>query len=140
MRKRKTNIFAIFISRKIVFLLITYSIFLVIIFLVPCIIPSNMLTMLLAKLYRQAQTSPELIGESYRHLMKELGMGRPLWEQYLNFICRTFTRDLDTSISLYLCKVAEVIAMNLSWSLGLLITTFLIFMDYRQLNGSLDCV
>ncbi|RLF22820.1 MAG: ABC transporter permease [Thermoprotei archaeon] len=136
MRKRGINPFIIFISRKIGFSLATYFIFLTIIFLVPRVIPGNPLATLLAKLYRQAQANPELIRESYRRLMEEFGVGRPLWEQYVDFVCRTFRGDLGTSISSYPCKVAEIIAMNLPWSLGLLIPALLISWTIGNLMGA----
>jgi len=106
---------------KVLFLVATYFVAVTIIFILPRIIPGNPLASLLAQISKYSQTSPEAIKGIYDTLMREFNIEKPLWEQYIDFLARTFTGDLGTSITFYPRKVMSVIASALPWTLGLLV-------------------
>jgi len=110
-----------YLSTRIAFLLAAYFTAITVVFILPRLIPGNPLAVLLTQLFQQAQASPEQIREVYRALMNEFGVGKPLHEQYLDFLSRMFRGDLGTSISLYPKKVVELILPSLPWTLGLLV-------------------
>ncbi|MEM4003973.1 MAG: ABC transporter permease [Ignisphaera sp.] len=115
-----------FLLRRLCFLIATYFIALTIVFILPRAIPGNPLASLLTQLFQQAQTNPETIKEVYKKLMEEFGIGKPWWEQYVEFISRAFRGDLGTSINFYPRKVVELIASALPWTLALLIPATLV--------------
>jgi len=113
--------FARYLLMRAAFLLATYITAITIVFLLPRLIPGNPLALLLTQLYQQAQANPEAIKEVYRTLMEEFGVGKPLWEQYVDFLSRAFRGDLGTSIAFYPRKVIELIAPAIPWTVGLLV-------------------
>jgi len=110
-----------FILRRVGFLFLTFTVFMLIIFALPRAIPGNPLSTLLSQLFQQAQANPELIKAVYKRLMDEFGVGKPVHIQFIDFISRTLRGDLGTSIAFYPRKVGEIVAAYLPWSLGLLI-------------------
>ncbi|MEM1611311.1 MAG: ABC transporter permease [Sulfolobales archaeon] len=122
---------------RIAFLLATYFIAITIVFLLPRMIPGNPLATLLTQIFQQAQASPEQIREVYKTLMEEFGVGKPLYEQYVDFLLRTFRGDLGTSISLYPRKVSDLILQALPWTLGLLIPATLVGWAIGNLLGAI---
>ena len=121
----KLGPFARYILMRASFLLATYITAITIVFLLPRLIPGNPLALLLTQLYQQAQTNPEAIKEVYKTLMQEFGIGKPLWEQYIEFLSRAFRGDLGTSIAFYPRKVIELIAPAIPWTIGLLVPSTL---------------
>lgn len=110
-----------YLIRRIGFLILTFTVFLLVIFSLPRAIPGNPLSTLLSQLFQQAQANPELIKAVYKRLMDEFGVGKPIHIQFLDFLLRTLSGDLGTSIAFYPRKVAEIVFTYLPWSLGLLI-------------------
>jgi peptide/nickel transport system permease protein len=53
-------------------------------------------------------------------LRAQLGLDRPLWRQYLDYIGATLRGDLGVSIARYPERVSEVILGGLPWTIGLL--------------------
>jgi len=131
------NPFVKFLSRRAGFLVLTFITFIFIIFLLPRAIPGNPLSTLLSQLFQRAQQNPELIKAVYRQLMEEFGIGKPLHVQFFEFISRTFTGDLGTSISAYPRKVADLVFSYLPWTLGLLIPATLTSWIIGNLLGAL---
>lgn len=131
------NPFIKFLARRIGFLVLTFITFTFIIFILPRSIPGNPLSILLAQLFQQAQTDPELIKAVHRKLMEEFGLGKPLHIQFLEFITRSFTGDLGTSIAFYPRKVVEIVSTYLPWTLGLLIPATLTSWIIGNLLGAL---
>ncbi len=110
-----------YIGTRIAFLVTTYFIAITIVFLLPRLIPGNPLAVLLTQYFQQAQTNPETIREVYKTLMNEFGVGKPILEQYIDFLSRTFRGDLGTSISVYPRKVMDLIVSAIPWTLALLV-------------------
>jgi len=131
------NPFIRFILRRLGFLVTTFIIFLLIIFILPRTIPGNPLAALLYQIIQRAETNPDLIRAVEKRLMDEFGVGKPLHIQFLEFLSRLFRGDLGTSISFYPRKVADLAFSFLPWSLGLLIPATLVSWIVGNLLGAL---
>jgi len=114
-----------YVSRKFIFLLITYFIAITIVFILPRAIPGNPLATLLRQIFQQGQANPELIRSVHKTLMNEFGLGKPWYEQYIDFILRAFKGDLGTSISSYPKKTLDLIIPVMPWTLMLLIPSII---------------
>jgi len=112
---------AVYLGIRLTFLVITYFVAITIVFLLPRLIPGNPLALLLTQYFQQAQTNPEAIREVYKTLMNEFGVGKPILEQYVDFLSKVFRGDLGTSISSYPRKVIDLIAPAIPWTLALLV-------------------
>lgn len=126
-----------FFIRRALFLFAAFVIFTVIIFSLPRVIPGNPLATLLAQLFEQGQANPELIRDVYRRLMEEFGVGKPWWEQFVDFITRTFRGDLGTSIAFYPRKVTDIVLAYIPWTLGLMIPATVVSWVLGNLLGAL---
>lgn len=114
-----------YVSRKFLFLLVTYFIAITIVFILPRAIPGNPLATLLRQIFQQGQANPELIRSVHKTLMDEFGLGKPWYEQYVDFILRAFKGDLGTSISSYPKKTLDLIIPVMPWTLMLLIPSII---------------
>ena len=114
-----------YIGRKFLFLLITYFIAITIVFILPRAIPGNPLSTLLRQIFQQGQANPELIRSVHKTLMEEFGLGKPWYQQYIDFILRAFKGDLGTSISSYPKKTLDLIVPVIPWTLMLLIPSII---------------
>jgi len=110
-----------YLLRKFIFLLVTYIIATTIVFILPRAIPGNPLSEILSRLSRTAHANPEAIEAAEKELMKEFGLGKPWYLQYLEFIGRALKGDLGTSISFYPQKVVDLIMPVIPWTLVLLL-------------------
>jgi len=110
-----------FFIRRITFIVITFFVFITIIFLLPRSIPGNPITVLLDQLMQQGASNPELISSAYKMFMEEFGIGKPLPEQFVDFLTRTFRGDLGTSITFFPRKVLDLVSVALPYTLGLLL-------------------
>lgn len=126
-----------FIVRRVSFLLLTFIVFILIIFSLPRVIPGNPLGTLLAQILQQAQTNPELIKAVHKRLMEEFGIDKPIHIQFIEFLTRTARGDLGTSIAFYPRKVMDIVFAYLPWTLGLLIPASLFSWIVGNLLGAI---
>lgn len=115
----------LFLLRRTAFFLFTYFIAITIVFILPRVIPGNPLALLLTRIFQQMQTNPEQVKAVYRALAEEFDINKPILQQYIDFLSRTFRGDLGTSIAFYPRKVIELIISALPWTLALLIPSTL---------------
>lgn len=109
-----------YLITKIFFLVITYFIALVIVFILPRAVPGNPVQQLIAGLTTGA-VSPELLDQYQQALIRAFELDKPIHVQFLNFITRSFSGDLGISISSYGESVVALIAKHLPWTLILLV-------------------
>jgi peptide/nickel transport system permease protein len=128
------NPFIRFIARRVGFLILTFVIFLLLIFIMPRLIPGNPLARLL---YQFANSPPDVIQLKQKQLMEEFGVGKPWDVQFYEFVARLFRGDLGTSFAFYPHRVAELVFIYLPWSLGLLIPAALASWVIGNLLGAL---
>lgn len=137
MADRSLNPFVKYLGRKFLFLLFTYWIALTIVFILPRAIPGNPLSTLLARLSQQGATNPEAIRAVHKTLMKEFGIDKPWYLQYIDFIGRALRGDLGTSISSYPKKTLDLIIPVIPWTLFLLIPSILTAWIIGNLLGAI---
>jgi len=131
------NPFIRFIARRIGFLVLTFIIFLLVIFALPRVIPGNPLAVILNQIFQEARATPELVKTVEKMLMEEFGIGKPIHIQFYEFMGRLLKGDLGTSIAFYPRKVADLVVVYLPWSLGLLIPATLVSWIVGNLLGAL---
>jgi peptide/nickel transport system permease protein len=128
------NPFIRFIARRVGFLIITFTIFLIVIFALPRFIPGNPLATLL---YGFSRLPADQLQVKAKQLMDEFGLGKPVQIQFYEFIARLFRGDLGTSYAFYPYKVATLVFTYLPFSLGLLIPATLVSWVIGNLLGAL---
>lgn len=109
-----------YLLTKILFLVATYFISLLIVFILPRAVPGNPVQNLVVSLTTGA-TSPELLSEYQRRLVQAFDLDKPLHAQFLNWIVRSFRGDLGVSTQAYGESVISLIAKHLPWTLLLLV-------------------
>jgi peptide/nickel transport system permease protein len=124
------------IGKRLLALIITYWITITIIFILPRLIPQNPAWRYLENLYRQYALYPETLRAYELRLLREYGVGMPLWWQYMDFLVRMFQGDLGTSITFYPAKVIEIFLKALPWTLVLLIPVTLLSWTTGTLVGA----
>ena len=82
-----------FIARRVVFLILTFIIFLVLIFTLPRAIPGSPINNILAQLSRSGM-DPSILRLTERQLMEELGLNKTIEDQFFNFISGLLRGDL----------------------------------------------
>ncbi|MCX8168590.1 MAG: ABC transporter permease, partial [Ignisphaera sp.] len=126
-----------FLCMRLAFFIVAYIVAITLVFLLPRIIPGNPLALLLTQILQQARVSrPEEIKEVYLVLLREFGLDKPIWMQYLDFLSRAFVGDLGTSISYYPRKVIDLIAPALPWTLAVLVPAILTAWSIGNVMGA----
>ncbi len=128
--------FLISLLKRITWLILTYWITISIIFILPRLIPQNPAWNYLQSLYQQYMLYPETLKAYEIRLLREYGVGMPLWWQYMDFLVRTFSGDLGTSISFYPAKVVEIFMRAIPWTLALLVPSILLSWTVGTLLGA----
>lgn len=117
-----------YLATRAIFLLATFLIVLLIIFILPRAIPGNPVHILLAQYLQGGQVyiTPEQLGSMEKKLLEEFNLDKPLYEQFIIFISNVFRGDLGKSISYYPKRVTEIIFEYIPWTLGLLIPAIIV--------------
>jgi peptide/nickel transport system permease protein len=131
-----SNLFIRFIGRRVVFLILTFIIFLFLIFTLPRAIPGSPINGIMARL-SASHMDPSVLRLIERQLMGEFDLDKPMEVQFFNFISRLLRGDLGRSIASYPTPVADIVFMYLPWSLGLLIPAALVSWIIGNLLGAL---
>jgi peptide/nickel transport system permease protein len=93
-----------------------------------------------AKLLQQAALGGYVqsgIEEMTREYERRFGLDKPLWRQYLTYLCNVSRFDFNYSIANYPRTVGELIADAAPWTIGLLGTTTLLSFAIGTLLGAL---
>jgi len=125
-----------YLLRKLLFLLVTYIVAATIVFILPRVVPGNPLSEILSNLSRVAQANPEAIEAAERELMKQFGIGKPWYSQYVEFVTKALRGDLGTSISFYPRKVINLIVPVIPWTMILLLPATLVAWVLGNLLGA----
>ncbi|MEM4455529.1 MAG: ABC transporter permease [Thermofilaceae archaeon] len=126
-----------FLARKTAFLVATYFVYSIVIFILPRAIPGNPLAEIIYQISQTMQTNPEQIREVELSLMEQFGLTRPLHEQFIDYMSRILRGDLGISYSIYPRRVANLIFEELPWTLALLIPATLVSWILGNLLGAL---
>ncbi len=107
-----------FIIRKIVTRFIVFFIIVTLTFIIPRLMPGGAFAYLIE--------NPNIAPELREALIKEFGLDKPIWEQYIAFLREFFLKG-NLGISFYYLKpVSEVIAEALPWTITLVTSSVII--------------
>ncbi|MEM0027409.1 MAG: ABC transporter permease [Ignisphaera sp.] len=120
-----------YLATRIAYLVVMYFVTLTILFMLPRLIPANPILSLVQDIYGTYYSGAytyEQIPAIYRSLVEEFGYGKPLWQQYIDFLSKVFRGDLGTCISsqFFPLKVNDVIATAIPWTLLLLVPSTIV--------------
>ncbi|ADM27388.1 binding-protein-dependent transport systems inner membrane component [Ignisphaera aggregans DSM 17230] len=115
------NPFVSFMIKRGAMALLTFTVALILIFLLPRIIPGNPLAITVYRIVSTAGTNPEQVKAVERMLMEYFQLNKPLHEQFFLFIRNLFRGYLGKSIMYFPLDVNDVIAMYLPWTLALVV-------------------
>ncbi len=104
--------FARYISKRIIFLVVTFFVVITINFFLPRLMPGTPADYL--------ARGPEMTAEERMKLIHEFGLDKPLWEQYLLYIKNVLEGNLGISYKYYPQSVWHVIMTRMPYTLFLL--------------------
>jgi len=119
------------------FVTMLFSIFLsiTIVFIIPRLVPGNPIETMLQQLYVEGQAL--YLEQMVKEYEEAFGLRGSLLEQYFKFIVQTLKGDLGFSIFLFPTTVIELISRYLPWTIGLLLTAFILSWVIGTLIGLL---
>jgi len=95
-------------------------------FLLPRLIPGNPVDAIIAQMTRGGGVQGEQLEAIHAQFMKEFGLDKPMWEQFLIYLQNLAHGDLGTSFGLYPAKVTGLVAQALPWSVAIQLPAVLI--------------
>lgn len=107
-----------YVSRKIIWYVLTFLIAVFLNFFLPRLIPGNPISAIISQMATGGVNS-EALERLYESFMKEFGLDKPLVVQFFNYIFNVLKGDLGTSFSLFPKKVGEILAEALPWTISL---------------------
>jgi peptide/nickel transport system permease protein len=119
--KININPFIAYALKRFGIMMLTFSVALFLIFILPRMIPGNPLASTIFRLTQGGVTSPEQLKATERILLDTFKLNEPLHIQFVDFISKLIHGDLGTSILFYPLRVADLIALYLPWTLLLMI-------------------
>ena len=107
-----------YLANKTVWYLGALVVAVVLNFLLPRLVPGNPVDVLVSKM-GQGGLSSEAQALVYEQFMKEFGLDRSLWEQFLLFVTGAFQGNFGLSFSYYPTPVSDLVAQSLPYTLVL---------------------
>ena len=101
-----------YITKKIIFLLITFYIVITINFILPRLMPGNPVDYFLK--------DPSITPEERARLIQQFGLDKDVFTQYYKYIVNTLKGDLGISFRYYPTPVVDVLLTRLPWTIYLL--------------------
>lgn len=120
-----SNPFARYFSRKVIWYLITLVIAVTLNFFLPRLIPGNPVAVIASQMM-EGMADSNTQKKVYDSFMKEFGLDKPMWQQYLIYWKNLLHGDLGTSIGHYPRKVSNLIASSLPWTIGLQLPSIIV--------------
>jgi peptide/nickel transport system permease protein len=118
--------FARYLGRKSLWYVAVLVVALLVNFLLPRLIPGNPVDAIIANMTRGGGTSGEAARATYETYMREFGLDKPLWQQFLTYVGNVFRGDLGTSFAQYPASVNGLVGQALPWSIALQVPAILI--------------
>jgi peptide/nickel transport system permease protein len=118
--------FARYLGRKSLWYVAVLIVALLLNFILPRLIPGNPVDAIIANMSRGGGTSGDQAKAVYENYMREFGLDKPLWQQFLTFVGNLFKGDLGTSFAQYPASVNQLVGQALPWSLILQVPAILI--------------
>ena len=112
-------VLAKYLGRKVAWTLVVLLVALLLNFLLPRLIPGNPVDAIVGQIAVGGGTGGEQLREVHEHFMKEFGLDRPLWEQFVVYLGHVLQGDFGTSFGQYPASVNTLIAQALPWSIAI---------------------
>ena len=107
-----------YLANKTVWYLGALVVAVVLNFLLPRLIPGNPVDVLVSKM-GQGGLSSEAQQRTYEAFMREFGLDKPIWDQFLLYISGVFNGNFGASFSFYPTPVSSLIAQSVPYTLAL---------------------
>lgn len=120
----RSSRFTRYILQKLAWYLIALYVALSMNFLLPRLIPGNPVAVIVNQLAVGGVQS-EALERLYKTYLKEFGLDKPLYRQYLDYLANVFRGNLGTSFMLYPGKVIDLIKRALPWTIALQVPAIL---------------
>jgi peptide/nickel transport system permease protein len=125
-----------YLGRKLAWTLVVLLVALVLNFMLPRLIPGNPVDAIVGQLARGGGTGGAQLQQIHEHFMKEFGLDKPLWQQFLVYVGNVLRGDFGTSFGQYPASVNTLIGQALPWSLALMVPAILVGWVLGNLLGA----
>jgi len=95
-------------------------------FLLPRLVPGSPVDAIIAQMTQGGGVQGEQLQAIHENFMREFGLNKPMWEQFLTYLQNLSHGDLGTSFGLYPAKVSGLVADALPWSIAIQLPAVLI--------------
>jgi len=95
-------------------------------FLLPRLVPGSPVDAIIAQMTQGGGVQGEQLQAIHENFMREFGLNKPMWEQFLVYLQNLSHGDLGTSFGLYPAKVSGLVAAALPWSIAIQLPAVLI--------------
>ncbi|MDX6321043.1 MAG: peptide/nickel transport system permease protein [Propionibacteriaceae bacterium] len=118
--------FARYLGRKALWYLAALIIALLLNFILPRLIPGNPVDAIVSQLSRGGGTGGDQLKAIHENYMREFGLDKPLWEQFLVYLGQLAQGDLGTSFAQFPASVNTLVAAALPWSIAIQLPAILV--------------
>ncbi|HEX2864696.1 MAG TPA: ABC transporter permease [Deinococcales bacterium] len=115
-----------YILGKLVWYLAAFLVALALNFFLPRLVPGSPVNAIIASMSSGGGSSGETLRNMYATFMKEFGLDKPVWQQFLTYLSDLAHGDLGTSFGYYPAKVGTLIGHALPWTVALQLPSILI--------------
>ena len=130
-------VLARYLGRKVAWTLVVLLVALVLNFLLPRLIPGNPVDAIVGQIARGGGTGGAQLQQIHEHFMKEFGLDKPLWQQFLVYVGNVLRGDFGTSFGQYPASVNSLIGQALPWSLAIQLPAIIVGWLLGNLLGAL---
>src|SRR4029453_2122993 len=125
-----------YIGRKVAWTLVVFVVALLLNFLLPRLIPGNPVDAIVGQLAMGGGAGGEQLQQINQQYMKEIGLDKPLWQQFFIYVGNVFQGDLGTSFAQYPASVSTLISQALPWSIAIMLPAIIVGWIVGNLLGA----
>jgi peptide/nickel transport system permease protein len=115
-----------YFGRKALWTLGTLIVALLLNFFLPRLIPGNPVDALVSQMARGGGTGGDQLAQIHATYMKEFGLDKPWWQQFLLYLNNLLHGNLGTSFGQYPASVNKLIGEALPWSIAIQLPAIII--------------
>jgi peptide/nickel transport system permease protein len=115
-----------YFGRKALWTLGTLIVALLLNFFLPRLIPGNPVDALVAQMARGGGTGGDQLAQIHATYMREFGLDKPAWQQFVLYLNNLLHGDLGTSFGQYPASVNKLIGDALPWSIAIQLPAIII--------------
>ncbi len=115
-----------YLLRKVLWYLGALIAALVLNFLLPRLVPGSPVDAIIAQMNQGGGVQGEQLQAIHANFMREFGLDKPMWQQFLIYLQNLTHGDLGTSFGLYPAKVSGLVGAALPWSIAIQLPAVLI--------------